>query len=55
LKVASEPVSTDMSELHHDILRHCRETLPSHKVPAAINFVPALAVAETGKLIRRHA
>jgi acyl-coenzyme A synthetase/AMP-(fatty) acid ligase len=55
LKVASEPASTDMGELHHDILRLCRETLPSHKVPAAINFVPALAVAETGKLIRRHA
>jgi acyl-coenzyme A synthetase/AMP-(fatty) acid ligase len=55
LKVASEPASTDMGELHHDILRLCRETLPSHKVPAAINFVPTLAVAETGKLIRRHA
>jgi acyl-coenzyme A synthetase/AMP-(fatty) acid ligase len=55
LKVASEPASIDMGELHHDILRLCRETLPSHKVPAAINFVPTLAVAETGKLIRRHA
>jgi acyl-coenzyme A synthetase/AMP-(fatty) acid ligase len=48
-------VSTDIGELHHDILRLCREALPSHKIPAAINFVPALAVAETGKLIRRHA
>jgi acyl-coenzyme A synthetase/AMP-(fatty) acid ligase len=55
LKVASGPSGNDVGELHHDILRLCREALPSHKVPAAINFVPALAVAETGKLIRRHA
>src|ERR1700734_290663 len=43
------------SDLRTDILRHCREVLPSHKVPATINFVPALAVADTGKLIRFHA
>ena len=43
------------SELRIDILRLCREALPSHKVPATINFVPALAVADTGKLIRFHA
>jgi acyl-coenzyme A synthetase/AMP-(fatty) acid ligase len=43
------------SEVRIDILRHCREALPSHKVPAMINFVPALAVADTGKLIRLHA
>jgi acyl-coenzyme A synthetase/AMP-(fatty) acid ligase len=55
LKIGSGPAANDVSEVHHDILRLCRETLASHKVPAAINFVPALAVAETGKLIRRHA
>ena len=43
------------SDLRTDILRHCREVLPSHKVPATINFVPALAIADTGKLIRFHA
>jgi acyl-coenzyme A synthetase/AMP-(fatty) acid ligase len=43
------------SDVRIDILRHCREVLPSHKVPATINFVPALAVADTGKLIRFHA
>lgn len=42
-------------ELRTDILRFCRQTLPSHKVPASINFVPSLAVAETGKLIRKYA
>jgi acyl-coenzyme A synthetase/AMP-(fatty) acid ligase len=52
LKSAPETTS---SEVRIDILRLCRETLPPYKVPAAINFVPALAVAETGKLIRLHA
>jgi acyl-coenzyme A synthetase/AMP-(fatty) acid ligase len=52
LKSAPE---TGCSEVRSDILRHCREALPSHKVPATINFVPALAVADTGKLIRFHA
>lgn len=52
LKSATE---TGCSQVRIDILRHCREALPSHKVPATINFVPALAVADTGKLIRFHA
>jgi acyl-coenzyme A synthetase/AMP-(fatty) acid ligase len=43
------------SEVRIDILRLCRETLPAYKVPATINFVPALAVAESGKLVRLHA
>jgi acyl-coenzyme A synthetase/AMP-(fatty) acid ligase len=55
LKISPDPSTGDMGELHHDILKLCRETLPSYKVPATINFVPALAVSETGKLIRRHA
>jgi acyl-coenzyme A synthetase/AMP-(fatty) acid ligase len=55
LKNGSGPAANDMGELQHDILRLCRETLASHKIPATINFVPALAVAETGKLIRHHA
>jgi len=37
-----------------DILALCREALPRHKVPAAISIVPALDVAATGKLARRH-
>ena len=39
--------------LKDDILKFCRETLPRHKVPVAISFVPALKVAATGKLVRR--
>ncbi|MGA3047852.1 MAG: class I adenylate-forming enzyme family protein [Terracidiphilus sp.] len=38
--------------LQSDILQFCRGELARHKVPVAINFVPALAVAESGKLVR---
>lgn len=41
--------------LQSDIVLFCREALPSHKVPAAIKIVRSLPVAETGKLLRRHA
>lgn len=41
--------------LQHEILKFCRAELALYKVPIAINFVPTLAVANTGKLIRRHA
>jgi acyl-coenzyme A synthetase/AMP-(fatty) acid ligase len=40
-------------ELKDDILKLCRDALPRHKVPAAISFVPMLAVAASGKLLRR--
>jgi len=42
-------------ELKNEILRLCRATLPRHKVPAAINFVPSLAVTATGKIVRHNA
>lgn len=41
------------AEVKDGILKLCRGALPRHKVPAAITFVPALAVAATGKLARR--
>ncbi len=41
------------AELRDDILNLCRGALPRHKVPASISLVPALAVAATGKLLRR--
>jgi acyl-CoA synthetase (AMP-forming)/AMP-acid ligase II len=41
------------SEVKDEILKLCRGALARHKVPAAISFVPALAVAATGKLARR--
>jgi acyl-coenzyme A synthetase/AMP-(fatty) acid ligase len=41
--------------IKQEILRLCRVALPRHKVPAAISFVPSLAVAATGKIARRDA
>jgi acyl-coenzyme A synthetase/AMP-(fatty) acid ligase len=55
LETAQPSVSTDDHTIQRDILTLCRESLSAHKVPVSINFVPTLAVAETGKLIRRHA
>ena len=55
LKVALQSADHDVCELKHNILLLCREALSAHKVPAVINFVPALPVDETGKLARRHA
>jgi acyl-coenzyme A synthetase/AMP-(fatty) acid ligase len=42
-------------ELQKAIRQFCREALAPHKVPAAISFVPTLAISETGKLVRQHA
>jgi acyl-coenzyme A synthetase/AMP-(fatty) acid ligase len=41
--------------LKDEILKLCRDTLPRHKVPAALNFVPVLAVNATGKVARKDA
>ena len=53
LKSQSEGVEERQIEVRNDILQLCRDTLPRHKVPAAISFVPALSVDATGKLARR--
>jgi acyl-coenzyme A synthetase/AMP-(fatty) acid ligase len=55
--VLTAPLSgeRDMHALQGDILLLCREALSSYKVPSAINFIPALTVAESGKLVRRNA
>jgi acyl-coenzyme A synthetase/AMP-(fatty) acid ligase len=45
----------DNRRIEQEILALCREELTSHKVPAIINFTAALAISETGKLIRHHA
>jgi acyl-coenzyme A synthetase/AMP-(fatty) acid ligase len=42
-------------ELQQDIRQFCRESLAPHKVPAVISFISALAISDTGKLVRRHA
>ncbi len=54
LKDPSSAEGEQSRELQQIIRRFCRESLAPHKVPAAISFVPSLAISETGKLVRRH-
>jgi acyl-CoA synthetase (AMP-forming)/AMP-acid ligase II len=42
-------------EFESEILKLCRQSLPSHKIPVTNRFVPTLMVAATGKLVRHHA
>jgi acyl-coenzyme A synthetase/AMP-(fatty) acid ligase len=46
--LASEKISDEIS-------RSCRASLASYKVPAVIRFVSNLNIADSGKLVRRHA
>jgi acyl-coenzyme A synthetase/AMP-(fatty) acid ligase len=46
---------TDPKALEEDILKACRAALPWYKVPAALRFVPAVAVTPAGKLVRSGA
>jgi acyl-coenzyme A synthetase/AMP-(fatty) acid ligase len=55
LKTNAQCPADGTGELHSDILRMCREALDTYKVPASINFVRALPVAESGKLLRLRA
>jgi acyl-coenzyme A synthetase/AMP-(fatty) acid ligase len=42
-------------DLRHEIVELCRHQLPRHKVPAAVQFVPALTFSASGKLARHYA
>jgi acyl-coenzyme A synthetase/AMP-(fatty) acid ligase len=55
LQASPQASDRDARTLQNEILLFCRKTLSSHKVPAAINFIPALTVAESGKVLRRNA
>lgn len=52
LRTTSQRRDSDVQALQSEILQFCRGELARHKVPVAINFVPALAVAQSGKLVR---
>jgi acyl-coenzyme A synthetase/AMP-(fatty) acid ligase len=43
------------SGLKQEILQVCRNSLPQHKVPAAIRFVPSLDLSPAGKAARHYA
>jgi len=45
--------SGNEQDIKNAIFDLCRQTLPRHKVPVAITFVPALDLAVSGKLARR--
>jgi acyl-coenzyme A synthetase/AMP-(fatty) acid ligase len=55
LSEGTDDAGQRVSDLRREILQMCRAGLAQHKVPAAIRFVPALAVAATGKVARRNA
>lgn len=51
----AEEISGALPEIKNEILALCRETLPAHKVPASIRFVPDLNMAAAGKIERANA
>lgn len=53
LKEPSAPEGELAHALQQTIKQFCRESLAPYKVPTAVNFVPTLAISETGKLERR--
>jgi acyl-coenzyme A synthetase/AMP-(fatty) acid ligase len=55
LKPFTATPTSGTEDLKSQILRYCRESLSPYKVPAVINFVPALDVSGTGKLQRASA
>ena len=52
--LAADVSGRDEVALKADILQHCHAALPPHKVPAILTFVPSLAVAQSGKMVRTH-
>jgi acyl-coenzyme A synthetase/AMP-(fatty) acid ligase len=42
-------------KISDEISEYCRGALASYKVPAVIRFVPCIKIADSGKLVRRHA
>jgi acyl-CoA synthetase (AMP-forming)/AMP-acid ligase II len=55
LREAGEERADRTADVKREILQACRDSLPQHKVPAAIRFVPSLAVSATGKMVREYA
>jgi acyl-CoA synthetase (AMP-forming)/AMP-acid ligase II len=45
----------DPDVVKEEIAALCRSHLARHQIPAAVRVVPSLAIAESGKLLRRHA
>lgn len=52
LKSNQVPQGDEARALQSELRRHCRSLLAPHQVPVTFRFVPAVAVADTGKLVR---
>jgi acyl-CoA synthetase (AMP-forming)/AMP-acid ligase II len=50
-----DPAAERALKLKQEILEACRHSLPQHKVPAAIRFVPSLDLSPAGKTVRHNA
>jgi len=46
--------TTAQATVKNELMQLCRDALPRHKVPAIINIVASLDVAQSGKLARRY-
>jgi acyl-CoA synthetase (AMP-forming)/AMP-acid ligase II len=55
LETEADAANGARAALANELLERCRRGLARHKVPATITFVPALAIAATGKILRRDA
>jgi acyl-coenzyme A synthetase/AMP-(fatty) acid ligase len=49
---ASALDASQTERIKRELLEACRRTLPPHKVPARVNFVPSLQLTAAGKLVR---
>ena len=49
------PNAVDPAIVKEEIAALCRSQLARHQIPASVRIVPSLAIAESGKLLRRHA
>lgn len=54
LKAESSSAGYETKAIQDDILLLCKESLSAYKIPAAINIVESVAVAGSGKVIRRE-
>jgi acyl-coenzyme A synthetase/AMP-(fatty) acid ligase len=55
LRPVPEVMNQDQDALQQDILMFCRNSLTAYKVPASIRFIPHIAMAESGKVMRAYA
>jgi acyl-coenzyme A synthetase/AMP-(fatty) acid ligase len=51
----SAPDTPVAEQIKNDLLTACRRSLPAHKVPAMLRFVPSLELTAAGKLVRPSA